>query len=44
MAGINAGVDTLLVYTGVTTKEHLNSVEKKPTYEINSLDEWKFEK
>jgi 4-nitrophenyl phosphatase len=44
MAGINAGVDTLLVYTGVTTKEHLSNVEKMPTFEIQSLDEWKFEK
>ncbi|OZM55963.1 TIGR01457 family HAD-type hydrolase [Lottiidibacillus patelloidae] len=43
MAGINAGVDTLLVYTGVTTKEHLSSVEKMPTFEIQSLNEWKFD-
>lgn len=41
LAGINAGLDTLLVHTGVTTKEHLESVEKLPTYTIQTLDEWK---
>ncbi|MBM7661426.1 4-nitrophenyl phosphatase [Bacillus mesophilus] len=40
LAGINAGLDTLLVHTGVTTKEHLESIEKQPTYVINSLEEW----
>jgi 4-nitrophenyl phosphatase len=40
LAGINAGLDTLLVHTGVTTKEHLLSIEKKPTYIIDSLEEW----
>ncbi|WP_273853322.1 TIGR01457 family HAD-type hydrolase [Guptibacillus spartinae] len=40
LAGINAGLDTLLVHTGVTTKEHLESVEKLPTYTVETLDEW----
>jgi 4-nitrophenyl phosphatase len=40
LAGMNAGLDTLLVHTGVTTKEHLVSIEKQPTYVINSLEEW----
>ena len=40
LAGINAGLDTLLVHTGVTTKEHLESVEKLPTYTVQTLDEW----
>ncbi|MFP3340663.1 HAD hydrolase-like protein [Micrococcus sp. SIMBA_131] len=40
LAGINAGLDTLLVHTGVTTKEHLESVEKLPTYTVHTLDEW----
>ncbi|MCH1625540.1 TIGR01457 family HAD-type hydrolase [Fredinandcohnia quinoae] len=40
MAGMNAGVDTLLVHTGVTTKEILKGYDKQPTYAINSLDEW----
>ncbi|WP_078555652.1 TIGR01457 family HAD-type hydrolase [Bacillus alkalicellulosilyticus] len=39
-AGIRAGIDTLLVHTGVTTKEHLESIKQKPTYSIDSLVEW----
>ncbi|MDP4157239.1 MAG: TIGR01457 family HAD-type hydrolase, partial [Bacillota bacterium] len=40
MAGMNAGMDTVLVHTGVTTREMLSSYDSKPTYTINSLDEW----
>jgi 4-nitrophenyl phosphatase len=40
LAGINAGMDTLLVHTGVTTKEHLKRYEKQPTYVVDSLDQW----
>jgi 4-nitrophenyl phosphatase len=40
MAGINAGLDTLLVHTGVTTKEHLKGYKVQPTYVVDSLDEW----
>ncbi|MCA0986642.1 TIGR01457 family HAD-type hydrolase [Guptibacillus algicola] len=40
MAGIQAGLDTLLVHTGVTTKEHLELVDKQPMYTTNSLKEW----
>ena len=39
-AGLNFGIDTLLVYTGVSTKEQVKKQVKKPTYEIDSLDEW----
>ncbi|WP_223701448.1 TIGR01457 family HAD-type hydrolase [Sutcliffiella deserti] len=39
-AGMNAGIDTLLVHTGVTTIEHLESYLVKPTYTVNSLEEW----
>ncbi len=42
LAGINAGLDTLIVYTGVATKEQVKAYEKKPTYEVNSLAEWTF--
>ncbi|MDX8046886.1 TIGR01457 family HAD-type hydrolase [Gracilibacillus sp. S3-1-1] len=42
LAGINAGIDSLLVHTGVTTKEDLQSIETKPTYTIDSLAEWTF--
>jgi 4-nitrophenyl phosphatase len=40
-AGINCGMDTLLVYTGLSTPEQVAHQEIKPTNEINSLDEWK---
>ncbi|KRM06942.1 N-acetylglucosamine metabolism protein NagD [Liquorilactobacillus ghanensis DSM 18630] len=40
-AGINFGIDTLLVYTGVSTRQQIAQQKVKPTYEINSLDEWK---
>lgn len=42
LAGMNAGMDTLLVHTGVTTADLLRGYEKKPTYVINTLDEWVF--
>ncbi|MDP4085642.1 MAG: TIGR01457 family HAD-type hydrolase [Bacillota bacterium] len=40
LAGMNAGLDTLLVHTGVTTKEMLTGYDRKPTYTVNALDEW----
>lgn len=40
-AGINCDIDTLLVYTGLSTPEQISQQKIKPTYEINSLDEWK---
>ncbi|MBW1605755.1 TIGR01457 family HAD-type hydrolase [Lactobacillus sp. Sy-1] len=39
-AGINFGIDTLLVYTGVSTKQQIATKTVKPTWEIDSLDEW----
>jgi 4-nitrophenyl phosphatase len=42
LAGMNAGMDTLLVHTGVTTKELLTGYDRKPTYAIDSLDQWEF--
>lgn len=43
LAGIRAGIDTLIVHSGVTTKEMLQNVEIPPTYSVNSLAEWIFE-
>lgn len=40
MAGIHAGVDTLLVYTGFSKPADIEKVDVKPTHQINSLDEW----
>ncbi|WP_026567900.1 TIGR01457 family HAD-type hydrolase [Bacillus sp. UNC41MFS5] len=41
LAGMNAGMDTLLVHTGVTTKELLSGYDRMPTYTVDSLDQWK---
>ena len=43
LAGINAGIDTLLVHTGVTTKELLKQYKEQPTHVVDTLDLWKFE-
>lgn len=40
LAGINAGFDTLLVHTGVTTKAHLPQIQVQPTYVVDSLADW----
>lgn len=42
-AGINFGIDTMLVYTGVSTRELVRKQEIAPTIELGSLDEWKVE-
>ncbi|GEM01113.1 4-nitrophenyl phosphatase [Halolactibacillus halophilus] len=42
LAGINAGVDSLLVFTGVTKLADLQAIDKQPTYTIQSLADWKF--
>lgn len=41
-AGINVGMDTVIVHTGVTTKEVLGTMQKQPTFSIPSLSEWKW--
>ncbi|UYY98629.1 TIGR01457 family HAD-type hydrolase [Peribacillus frigoritolerans] len=43
LAGINAGIDTLLVHTGVTTKERLMQYKEQPTHVVDTLDLWRFE-
>ena len=40
LAGINTGMDTLLVHTGVTTKELLAGYDRMPTYTVDSLEQW----
>lgn len=39
-AGINAGMDTLLVYTGYSTPEDVAKKAVQPTYAIESLAQW----
>ncbi|MEI3605481.1 TIGR01457 family HAD-type hydrolase [Pseudogracilibacillus sp. SE30717A] len=43
-AGINAQIDTLMVLTGYSTKEDLQVVEVQPTYVMEDLKSWLFEK
>ncbi|WP_407932694.1 TIGR01457 family HAD-type hydrolase [Dellaglioa carnosa] len=43
MAGINFGVDTMLVYTGVSTKKLVASKPVQPTIQMDSLDDWDFD-
>ncbi|WP_433744163.1 TIGR01457 family HAD-type hydrolase [Falsibacillus pallidus] len=40
LAGMNAGLDTLLVHTGVTSVEDLKTYGQQPTYTVNSLSDW----
>lgn len=40
MAGMNCGIDTLLVHTGVTTKELLKQYNSQPTYTVDSLSDF----
>ncbi|SDK07688.1 TIGR01457 family HAD-type hydrolase [Sediminibacillus albus] len=40
MAGINAGIDTLMVFTGLTTEEQLAQYNAKPTYTVHTLKQW----
>ncbi|URT70314.1 TIGR01457 family HAD-type hydrolase [Cytobacillus firmus] len=42
LAGMNAGMDTLLVHTGVTTKELLKGYERQPDFVLDSLADWDF--
>lgn len=37
LAGLRAGIDTAIVYTGYSTKESIERAEEKPTYQWNSL-------
>lgn len=39
-AGFNCGLDTLLVHTGVTSKEQLRQVSVQPTYTVDSLEDY----
>ncbi|WP_099160006.1 TIGR01457 family HAD-type hydrolase [Virgibacillus ndiopensis] len=40
LAGVHAGIDTLMVFTGVTPFKNYPNLDKKPTYYVHSLQEW----
>lgn len=42
-AGIDNGLDTLLVLTGFTPKAEVPELPVAPTFVLDSLDEWRFE-
>ncbi len=39
-AGINAGIDQLLVYSGISTKAQVRAEAVQPTHEVDSLADW----
>lgn len=39
-AAINTGMDSLLVYTGLSTPEQVAKMTVQPTHTVKSLDEW----
>ncbi|MFD2045157.1 TIGR01457 family HAD-type hydrolase [Ornithinibacillus salinisoli] len=39
-AGINAGIDTLMVFTGLTPYEDLPNLKVKPTYHVENLSQY----
>lgn len=43
MAGIQNGIDTLLVLTGFTAKEEVPTLPIAPTFVLESLSEWTFD-
>lgn len=40
LAGIRSGIDTLMVFTGVTPIQDLSTLPIKPTYYVQYLSEW----
>lgn len=40
LAGINAGIDTLMVFTGITSFREYPKLKTKPTYNVQNLVEW----
>ncbi|MEN0644594.1 TIGR01457 family HAD-type hydrolase [Alkalicoccobacillus gibsonii] len=43
MAGLNAGIDTMLVLSGVTTEADLPQLPVKPTVTLQALSQWTFD-
>jgi HAD superfamily hydrolase (TIGR01457 family) len=39
-AGLDFDMDTLLVYSGLSTKQQVAAEDRQPTYQIDSLDDW----
>ncbi|ANZ62267.1 HAD family hydrolase [Secundilactobacillus paracollinoides] len=39
-AGLDFGIDTLLVYTGLSTRAQVAREDRQPTVECDSLDDW----
>lgn len=40
LAGVRSGIDTLLVYTGITTREMAQNSSVRATFEVTDLREW----
>ena len=42
-AAINFGIDSLLVYSGLSTKLEVSKESIQPTHQVDSLDDWQVE-
>lgn len=40
LAGIDNDIDTVLVFSGLTTEEELKTKDRQPTHTVMNLDEW----
>lgn len=40
LAGINMGLDTIMVLTGVSMEEDIQNIDKQPTYIVENLSQW----
>ena len=40
LAGINSQINTLLVYSGVSTPKPISQMVQMPTHEVETLDNW----
>ena len=43
-AAINFGIDSLLVYSGLSTKSEVSKEAIQPTHQVDSLDDWQVER
>ncbi len=39
-AGLDNGIDSLMVFTGLTTKEEAAEMDRQPTYKVDDLSQW----
>ena len=40
LENMSAGIDTILVYTGVSTRDYVSKQVHQPTHQIDALTDW----